>query len=182
MFPLMRACTDQSKIESFLSSARIGYLGLTDGSTPYVVPLNFVWVNNRIYFHGSANGKKVDLIKQNASACFTISEEYGTLAHPVPAETDTAYMSVMIFGKAELVEEIEEATEALDHMLTKYVPNYYETHLAKEHVSKYRSSRGNPVGVYRIEAVTITAKENPLKEDKLFYPGRTRAMDSGKLE
>lgn len=180
MIPFMRACTDQTKIEAFLTSARIGYLGLTDGSSPYVIPLNYVWWNNRIYFHGSANGRKVDLIAQNSSACFTISEEYGTIAHPVPAETDTAYMSVVLIGNAELVTDLKEATEALDHLLTKYVPNYYESPLAREHVSKYRSSRGNPVGVYRIEAHTITAKENPVMEEKMFYPGRTREMDSGR--
>ncbi|MGD8191814.1 pyridoxamine 5'-phosphate oxidase family protein [Brevibacillus ginsengisoli] len=174
----MRACEDQTKIEEFLTSARIGFLGLTDGNSPYVVPLNYLWWDNRIYFHGSDQGKKVDLIHQNPSCCFTVSEEYGTIAQPVPAHTDTAYMSVMIFGNAELVHDPVEATEALDRMLDKYVPGYYASPLSQQHVIKYRSSRGHGVALYRMEALTLTAKENPVKTDEMFYPGRTQRMDS----
>lgn len=176
----MRVCEDQTKIEHFLSSARIGFLGLTDGNSPYVVPLNYLWWNGSIYFHGSDHGKKVDLMNGNPTCCFTVSQEYGTIAHPVPAHTDTAYMSVILYGTAELVTDLDEATEALDLMLSKYVPEYYASPLSKEHVAKYRSSRGYGVALYRIQAESMTAKENPVKTDEMFYPGRTQKMDVGK--
>src|SRR5690606_32390160 len=89
-----RECTDQEKIHSFLSQAKTGFLGLSANDTPYVVPLNFTWFNGSVYFHGAAEGRKVDMMEQNPQVCFTVSEEFGTLTSPVPAHTDTSYMSV----------------------------------------------------------------------------------------
>jgi len=89
-------CTDDKRIDQFLSHARTGYLGLTDGEIPYVVPLNFIWMNGALYFHGATEGKKINLIHANPNCCFTVSEDYGTMVSPIPAKTDTAYMSVML--------------------------------------------------------------------------------------
>jgi len=173
-----RDCTDQTKIETFLTATKAGFLGLSDEQQqPYVVPLNYVWYQDAIYFHGADTGRKCDIMKQNARVCFTVSEEYGTIADPVPASTDTAYMSVMIFGHATRVTELDEATAALQAMLEKYVPGYYDQPLAKQHVAKYRSSLNSEVAVYRIDPVHISAKENPLNQERAFYPGRKVQMD-----
>ncbi|MDF2836509.1 MAG: pyridoxamine 5-phosphate oxidase-related FMN-binding, partial [Paenibacillus sp.] len=89
-----RLCTDQEKIERFLREAETAYLGLADGNAPYVVPLNYAWLNGCLYFHGAQEGRKMDIIRRNPEACATIGESGGTIPHPVPAKTDTAYMSV----------------------------------------------------------------------------------------
>lgn len=172
-----RQCDDKEKIERFLSEARIGFLGLANGHHPYVVPLNFVWHDGAIYFHGAEHGKKIEIMKENANACFTVCSEYGTLTDPVPAHTDTAYMSAMLFGKTEPVTDLDEATEAMQHMLDKYVPGYYNRPLAKQHVEKYRSSFGSAAAVYRLDPVDISAKENALDPAKAFYPGRRISDD-----
>lgn len=167
-----RQCDDKEKTDRFLSEARIGFLGLTDGNQPYVVPLNFVWLRGSIYFHGAENGRKIELMKDNANACFTVCNEYGTLTDPVPAHTDTAYMSVMLFGKAVPVADLDEATEAMQYMLDKYVPGYYNRPLSKQHIEKYRSSFGSAAAVYRLDPVNISTKENAFDPAKAFYPGR----------
>ncbi|CAM5796111.1 MULTISPECIES: pyridoxamine 5'-phosphate oxidase family protein [Brevibacillus] len=180
MFPIRyskRTVTDQDQIDAFLTQARIGHLGLTDGEEPYVVPLNFSWLNGNIYFHGADSGRKVEMIAKNARVCFSVCDEYGTIADPVPALTDTAYMSAMVFGKVERVEEPEEMRDALQAMLDKYVPGYYPEPLSLQHVVKYRSSMGSVAAVFRIKPDAITAKGNPLPEKNAFYPGRTRQMD-----
>ena len=171
------ACTDPDKINRFLEQARTGYLGLTDGEFPYVIPLNFVWWEGCIYIHGAAEGRKVSLIEQNPNVCFTISEEYGTLADPVPAKTDTAYMSVMIQGTITALSDLETATAAMQQMLDKYVPGYYDQPLAQSHVEKYRSSLGSRTLVYMLKPASLTAKENALDEGAKFVPGRTVQMD-----
>jgi len=173
-----RQCDDNNKIENFLSTAKVGYLGVADGIQPYVIPLNYVWWDKAIYVHGAETGRKCEAMNASASVCFTVCEEYGTIADPVPAHTDTAYMSVIVFGKAERVTDIEEATGALQAMLDKYVPGYHKGPLSRQHVLKYRSSLGSGVAVFRIHPESITAKENPLKADMAFYPGRTADLDA----
>ena len=170
-------CSDQEKIQSFLENEKTGFLGLVDGPMPYVIPLNFVWLNGAIYFHGASEGGKVDIIAENAKACFTVSANQGTLTDPVPAKTDTAYMSVMIFGEAELVADLDEAVRAMQYMLDKYVPGYYDKALSRSHVDKYRSSLGSRTAVYKIKAAELSAKENPVQLEKLFYEGKKSFND-----
>lgn len=169
-----REVLDKSKIEKFLLQARIGYLGMVDGQLPYVVPLNFVWTDGKLYFHGATGGRRNQVMDANSEVCFTVCEEYGTITDQVPAKTDTAYMSVIVFGKAEPVMDLDEATHMLQELIHKYVPGYYNRPLPKQHVDKYRSAVfGGPVQVYRIDPSHITAKENPIEAEKMFRPGKT---------
>lgn len=176
--PLL-ACNDQDKISAFLSSATTGYLGLTDNSEPYVVPLNFVWWKGAVYIHGAESGRKMEIINRNKRICFTVSENFGTMVNPVPAKTDTSYMSVMIFGEIEIVADLSEATAAMQKLLDKYVPSYFSAPLSKHHVDSYRSSMGSRTIVMKIIPKVITAKEKPLNEQRLFYKGRHVADDAG---
>lgn len=170
-------CTDNERIDQFLKEARTGYLGLTDGDLPYVVPLNFIWMNDTIYFHGASEGRKTKLIQANPNCCFTVAEEYGTLVSPIPAKTDTAYMSVMLFGKIESVNDINEATSVLQGMLDKYTPGYHNKKLSQTHVEKYHSSLGSHTVVYKLIPNIRTAKENQLNPQRTFYQGRSVEMD-----
>lgn len=171
------ACNDNKQVNQFLSFARTGCLGLTDGENPYVVPLNFIWMNNSLYFHGAAQGRKINLIQANPNCCFTIYEDYGTMINPIPAKTDTAYMSVMLFGVLEEVSDLNEATAAMQAMLDKYVPGYYDNSLSQSHIEKYRSSLGSHTVVFRLTPSVCTAKENQLNPELSFYQGRSIKND-----
>lgn len=164
-----RNCTDKEKIEAFLLRERTGVLGMASGIFPYAVPMNYVWHNGSVYFHGMGSGKKENLLSQNPPVCFTIYREQGTVTDPVPCHADTAYMSVMLFGKAEKVIDSEEAAEALQKLVDKYMPKYYSNPLTSTFIEKYRSSLdGNAVSVYRITPQGMTAKENSVESGKLF--------------
>ncbi|MCR8844444.1 pyridoxamine 5'-phosphate oxidase family protein [Paenibacillus sp. SC116] len=164
-----RECQEQEKIERFLQQSRIGYLGLADGNLPYVVPLNYVWMEGKLYFHGAGDGRRNHVMNENPQVCFTVCEEYGTITDPVPAKTDTAYMSVMIFGRAEPLTDVDEATQVLQELINKYVPGYYNRPLSKQHVDKYRSAVfGGPVQVCRVIPQHVTAKESPIEAEKMY--------------
>lgn len=172
-----RECLDQEKIERFLHQARLGYLGLVDGNLPYVVPLNYVWNEGKLYIHGAGDGRRNQVMRDNPEVCFTVCEEYGTITDPVPAKTDTAYMSVMIFGQAEPISDLDEATHVLQELINKYVQGYYNRPLSKQHVEKYRSAVfGGPVQVYRVIPHHMTAKESPIEAEKMYKKG----MDTGR--
>ncbi len=165
-----RICTDQEKIEEFMFTSRTGVLAVSAGEYPYAVPLNFVWHEGCIYFHGMGSGKKVDILSQSPPVAFTVYEEYGTVKDPMPCHADTAYMSVMIFGKAEKVTDVNEAAEVLQKLVEKFMPKFYDHPLTGGLVEKYRSSMdGRAVSVYRIRTETMTAKENAAEPDKIFH-------------
>ncbi|MDF2565831.1 MAG: Pyridoxamine 5-phosphate oxidase-related protein [Massilibacillus sp.] len=164
-----RNCTDQQKIEAFILKERNGVLGMVDDILPYAVPMNYVWYNGSIYFHGMGSGKKENILSKNQSVCFTIYREYGTVIDPVPCHADTSYMSVMLFGKAEKVTDYEEAAIALQKLLDKYMPKYYSHPLTSTLIEKYRSSLdGNAVAVYRLTPQEMSAKENSVEAGELL--------------
>jgi len=164
-----RNCTDHKKIETFILQERTGVLGMVSGSFPYAVPVNYVWHNGSVYFHGMGSGKKEKILSQNPLVSFTIYKEQGTVTGAVPCHADTAYLSVMIFGKAEKVTDPEEATEALQKVLDKFMPKFYSRPLTSALIENYRSSMdGNAVSVYRVTPQEMTAKENYVEASELF--------------
>jgi nitroimidazol reductase NimA-like FMN-containing flavoprotein (pyridoxamine 5'-phosphate oxidase superfamily) len=168
-----RNCTDQKKIEAFLQETRTGVIGMQGDRAPYAVPVNYVWYNGAVYFHGMGSGKKEDILSKEPLVCFTVYKEQGTVTDAVPCHADTAYMSVMFFGKAEKVTDAKEGAAALQILLDKYMPQYYSQTITSHLISKYRSSiDGNAVSVYRITPQEMTAKENAVSFDKLFSHGK----------
>jgi nitroimidazol reductase NimA-like FMN-containing flavoprotein (pyridoxamine 5'-phosphate oxidase superfamily) len=164
-----RNWTDQQKIEAFLLAERTGVLGMVSADIPYAVPVNYVWHKGAIYFHGMGSGKKVAILADSPPVCFTIYKEHGTVTDDVPCHADTSYMSVMIFGKAEKVTDLDEATAALQQVLEKFMPRYYDHPLTSTLIDKYRSGMdGKGVAVYRITPQDMTAKENAVAADQLF--------------
>ena len=165
-----RVCRDEKVIERFLETTRVGVVGLVDGNgIPYAVPVNFVWHEGAVYFHGMGSGKKDAILAENPDASFTLFHEFGTTTDPVPCKADTSYMSVMIFGKAVKLSDFAKASGALQKLLEKYTPGFYQNPLSAQMVEKYRSSHdNNPVAVYKIEVAEMTAKHNLASEDELF--------------
>jgi uncharacterized protein len=156
-----RECTDQTKIAALLTEARVGIIGFSDKGMPYAVPVNFVWHDGAVYFHGMGSGRKVELLSHTPPVCFTVYRENGTVTDPVPCHADTSYLSVMIFGKAERLTDHSVAAGALQDFIEKFLPGYYASKISGSLTKNYRSSLdGNAVAVYRIIADEITAKEN----------------------
>jgi Predicted flavin-nucleotide-binding protein len=166
---VQRICNDQNKIDRLLKQAPTGVLGMVDGSYPYVVPLNFIWSNGFIYIHGMGSGKREQILPRNPQVCFTVFKEMGTVTDPMPCHADTAYISVMLFGRAERVTDSAEAASVLQMLVEKYLPGYYNSALTSSLLEKYRSTLdGNGVAVYRIIPEEITAKENEVAGKLLF--------------
>jgi nitroimidazol reductase NimA-like FMN-containing flavoprotein (pyridoxamine 5'-phosphate oxidase superfamily) len=102
-------------MEEFLAEETIGYLGLSAADEPYVVPLNYAYTDGKILFHCALEGKKLDIIRRNPRVCFTVARQTGevrrhTKNDPCHVNSD----SVICYGTARIIEEMEERTEVLN--------------------------------------------------------------------
>ena len=54
----------QEEVEKLFIRAEVGHIGSfgKDGY-PYIVPMHFVWHNQKIYLHGLPKGEKIDKIE-----------------------------------------------------------------------------------------------------------------------
>ncbi|MEY8351725.1 pyridoxamine 5'-phosphate oxidase family protein [Lachnospiraceae bacterium 54-53] len=164
-----RVCTDEAVIEEFLEKSRTGVIGISGAAYPYCVPVNYVWKDGAVYFHGLGSGKKTELLQNNPMVSFTVYEEFGTVKDRVPCHADTSYRSVMLFGKAERLKDFHESAMVLQAIVDKFMPEFYKRKISSALAEKYRSSHDNmPVAVFKIIPVERTAKENVAGSGDLF--------------
>jgi len=114
----------REEMEKLLCEETIGYLGLSVEDKPYVVPLNYAYVEGRILFHCATDGMKLDYIKANPQVCFSIGRQSGEVrrhAEGSPCHVDSD--SVICYGRARIVEALEERKEVLDAFNQSYLPD-----------------------------------------------------------
>jgi nitroimidazol reductase NimA-like FMN-containing flavoprotein (pyridoxamine 5'-phosphate oxidase superfamily) len=63
---------DRTEIDEFLKSQRVGILSMTDGKTPYAIPLAYSYDGERIYLTMANQGRKAQYLKDNVPVCFII--------------------------------------------------------------------------------------------------------------
>ena len=117
------------EIESLLLNCMTGTLATVNSDgTPYNVPVHYVFFNNAIYIHGLPVGQKIENLKRNPDICFNVYEMQGLLMDKdeKPCDTNTDYASVVIQGKAQIVEDLNEKKAALSAVILKYTPHLVE--------------------------------------------------------
>jgi len=117
--------TNKEIIQNILDEAEYGTLAICANNRPYSLPINFVQLSGDIYFHGAKKGKKMDMIKQNAYASFSVVESYSLLPSYFSTDDGSAcpasqlFKSVIIDGTMQLVEEYDEKAQALEQLMQK---------------------------------------------------------------
>lgn len=113
------------EIEMFLTDCRaqVGHLATINADGyPYVLPLHFVYLNGRIYVHGSHKGLKIDNIKLNDKVGFEIEFMDEIIPHSMPCMANTTFTSVVMTGTAVIVQDAAVKQKALDLFVEKYLP------------------------------------------------------------
>ena len=64
--------TERAVIEEILRENQVGRLGTAVGGEPYIVPMNYAYVQGRILMHTHRDGKKVRDINANPRVCFEV--------------------------------------------------------------------------------------------------------------
>lgn len=103
-----------------LEHANTGVLAvLGDDNYPYTIPLNYCLAENKIYIHCAKDGHKIDAIRRcdKVSFCVIGKDELQ------PELFTTFYQSVVVFGKASMIENDAEKRFAITALCDKYVPH-----------------------------------------------------------
>lgn len=93
-----------------------------DEGYPYSVPLSYVYHRDKIYFHAAATGHKMDGIKRSDKVSFCVIDQ----DQIVPEEYTTYFRSVIVFGSARVLEDLDEKRQALELLAAKYSPDHEE--------------------------------------------------------
>lgn len=146
-----RWITDQSEIDAILNESQVGsFATINPDGSPYVVPVNYVYYNGKIYFHCALKGKKLENIKHNPKVCFSAYIVDRIVLTKKADDTSVRYRSIIANGKARLIDDPVVKMEVLTALTAKYNKN-------SEPPSFECVSR---TGIVEIEIEEITGKKN----------------------
>lgn len=111
-----RECQEDSFYREVLNSAEVLYLAITTDTFPYIIPLNFVYLGDAIYFHCAPEGTKLDLLQKNSRVGFSAATD----VRIVREKFTTYYKSVCGTGHASVVQDNKEKLLALDALGRRY--------------------------------------------------------------
>lgn len=119
----IKQTASQEECIALLGSAPRGVLAVHgENGYPYGLPVNYVFMDGRIYFHCAKEGHKVDALRADDRVSFTI------LSEPVKNEGEWWYCftSVIVFGRICEVTDLDKADKVLRALGTKYFPEGYD--------------------------------------------------------
>ena len=116
-----REIKDRQEIEAIIQRAEVCRVGFSENNTPYIVPMNFGYKDNCLYFHCAAEGRKLDIIRRNNTVCFEIDIDYELVKSPDKiCSWGAKYRSVMGSGKAFIIGDTKEKSDALNIITRHY--------------------------------------------------------------
>ena len=119
-----------------LHEAAFAYLAMVEPQGPYVLPLNFVYVDGsggaaatlaagsltgRIYFH-TGEGRKTAALAADPRVCLAVTAGAAFQQGDNPCADGFSYRSLLLWGQARAMDDPAEREAALRAILAKYDP------------------------------------------------------------
>lgn len=121
-----RQVHDDAAINELLDSQYVAHVGFIDPETqsPYVIPMGFARDNDRILLHGSSGSRIMMLMARGVELCLTVTQLNAIVVARSAFNSSMNYESVMIFGKARVLQEAEKEL-ALERITEKLIPGLW---------------------------------------------------------
>lgn len=129
-------------IRAILDEALICHVGFVVDGAPVVIPTIHWREGDQLYFHGSAASRMLRSLREGVDACVTVTLLDGLVLARSAFHHSMNYRSVVVFGKARVVEG-EEKLSALDALV--------------EHVVKGRSKDVRPPNEIELKQTLVLA-------------------------
>jgi len=113
--------------------AHVGFVD-NDVNEPFVIPMAFARDNDRILLHGSTGSRIMMKIAAGAQLCITVTKLNAIVVAKSAFNSSMNYESVMIFGKAKLLQDDEKmaAMTAISDVLVPGMSSYARALKPKE--------------------------------------------------
>ncbi len=151
---------NEEVIIGVLNTCHVGRLGTISGNGyPMIKPLNFVYDGGKIYFHSAKEGEKIDDIMRDSRVCFEADLPIALVkSRTSPCRAEYLYRSVIIRGRAHVVEDRTEQVDALKKLMRKYQP--------EGGYGEFPEEKLKITGIVRIDIEEMTGKED-LGKDRM---------------
>ncbi|HZM88414.1 MAG TPA: pyridoxamine 5'-phosphate oxidase family protein [Blastocatellia bacterium] len=143
---------DHAAVYQILDEAFICHVGFITGDKPIVIPTSFARIANDLYIHGSAASRMLQSLEGGIDVCVTVTLIDGLVLARSAFHHSINYRSVVIFGNASIVTDLDEKTNALQAFTEHIVPGRWED------VRPPNESEMRATMVLKVPLVEVSAK------------------------
>lgn len=124
-----RDINDLKEIRNIIKKCQVCTVAMVDKEgNPYLIPMNFGFEEDTIYLHSAKEGKKIEILKNNAQVCinFTTDHLLRYQNEGVACSWSMKYRSVLVYGRVEFVEDLEEKVQHLNKVMKNYTDKEFK--------------------------------------------------------
>jgi nitroimidazol reductase NimA-like FMN-containing flavoprotein (pyridoxamine 5'-phosphate oxidase superfamily) len=154
---------DRETIYKILDEAFICHIGFTVEGQTFVIPTAYGRKGDTLYVHGSAASRMMREMSKGIDVCITVTLVDGLVLARSAFHHSINYRSVVIFGKAEIVENEAEKNDALFAFTEHLIPNRWAE------IREPNSKELKGTTVLKLEITEASAKirmGNPIDDDE----------------
>lgn len=116
-----RAAYDEASVYAVLDAGVLGHVGYVIDGQPFVTPTAYWREGRRLYWHGSAASRMLQAV-DGAPVCLTVSFLDALVVGRSGFAHSVNYRSVMAFGRARMISDLEAKRAAMDAFLERLYP------------------------------------------------------------
>ena len=117
---------ERETIYQILDEAFICHVGFTVDEKPFVIPTSYARIEDNLMIHGSAASRMLKILKDEIEVCVTVTIIDGLVLARSAFHHSMNYRSVVIFGKAKLIDDEQEKYNALKAFTEHIIPNRWD--------------------------------------------------------
>jgi nitroimidazol reductase NimA-like FMN-containing flavoprotein (pyridoxamine 5'-phosphate oxidase superfamily) len=117
---------DRETINEILDEAFVCHVGFAIENQPFVLPTAYARDGDKLLIHGSSASRMMRNLSNGIEVCITVTLIDGLVLARSAFHHSMNYRSVVVFGKAELVEDDAEKNEALRLFTEHIIPGRWD--------------------------------------------------------
>lgn len=115
----------KKKCMRLLKSAIYGRLAMCSPERqPYIIPVNYVLFEEKIYIHTGFRGRKIEYLRSNPKVCFEISSAGRLYAGSRARDFSMRYWSILVFGSVREVTDRSLKLDGMNALMEKYATGF----------------------------------------------------------
>ncbi|MEK6280848.1 MAG: pyridoxamine 5'-phosphate oxidase family protein [Acidobacteriota bacterium] len=118
-----RGSYDREVVYQILDEALICHVGFVAEGQPYVIPTGYGRIGDTLYIHGSAASRMLRSLAKGIDVCVTVTLTDGLVLARSAFHHSMNYRSVVVLGKATVVEDQQEKLIALEAFANHIIPH-----------------------------------------------------------
>jgi uncharacterized protein len=160
-----RAVYDRETVYRILDEGFLCHAGFVVDGQPFVIPTSYGRKDASLYIHGSAASRMLRQLKDGVPVCITVTLLEGLVLARSIFNHSMNYRSVVVLGKATLVDDPEEKLEALRILSEHILPGRW----ADSRQPNERELKATSVLRVPIEEFSAKVRQGPAIDDEEDY-------------